>query len=183
MRIEITAETWNKIMNMGKQLSSTDGARPVLQGIHIVCDDTGACRAESVDGYVGGTLKFHAHGVNYVSGECLIPVQACRKYGRYNPALITIDSDGENVTFSDYNGSMTVKEINGNYLDMQRVYPTAEPAATVYINPAYLEKILKACKGEKLVKVEFRRGIDPVRIATAEYNMLCLPVRSDEKEW
>ena len=87
------------------------------------------------------------------------------------------------MTFSDYNGSATTKAIRGEYLDLPRVYPTTEPVATVYLNPAYIEKILKACKGEKLVKVELRGGLSPGRIATEEFNMLCLPVRSDEKEW
>lgn len=183
MRIEITAEIFNQIMTMGKQLVSGDSCREVLQGIHIVCNENGECRAEACDGYIGGTLNFRANGDNFVPGESLFHAQACRKYGLYNPAMITIESDGDNVTFTDYNGSMTTREIHGNYLDMQRVYPTTEAAATVYLNPAYLEKILKACKGEKLVKVEFRRGIDPVRIATADFNMLVLPVRSDEKEW
>lgn len=183
MRIDITAETWNKIMIMGKQLASGDTSRPVLQGIHIVCDESGVCRAEACDGYTGGTLNFRAVNDNFVPGECLIHPQACRKYGRYESPVITLESDGGNVTFTDYNGSMTTRAINGDYLDMPRVYPTSDPAGVVYINPAYLEKILKACKGEKLVKVEFRRGIDPVRIATADFNMLVLPVRSDGKDW
>lgn len=183
MRIEITAETWNKIMNMGKQIASGDGCREALRGIHITCDESGACRAEACDGYVGGTLIFQACGDNFAPGECLIYPQAVRKYGRHENPIITIESDGGMVTFSDHGGSMTTREIRCNYLDMQRVYPTTEPAATVYFNPAYLEKILKACKGENLVKVEFRRGIDPVRIATANFNMLVLPVRTEEKEW
>lgn len=183
MRIDVTAEIFNQVMNMGKHIASGDACRKVLQCIHIVCDDSGACRAEACDGYVGSTLKFHTANDNFVPGECLIMPQACRKYGRYESPVITIESDGDNVTFSDYNGSATTKAIRGEYLDLPRVYPTTEPAATVYLNPAYIEKILKACKGEKLVKVEFRRDIDPVRIATEDFNMLCLPVRSDEKEW
>lgn len=183
MRIDIMAETWNQIMNMGKHVASGDTSRPVLQGVHIVCDESGACRAEACDGYLGGTLQFRAVNDNFAPGECLIMPQAVRKYGRYESPVITLESDGRNVTFTDYNGNMTTKAIPGDYLDLPRVYPTTEPAATVYLNPANLEKILKACKGEKLVKVEFRRAIDPVRIATADFNMLLLPVRSDEKEW
>ena len=187
MRIFLNADQYNQIMTMAKNCADQGGTRPVLNGIHFVCDEQGNARAEVCDGYVGGTFSWDvvALGTDYQPGECIIMPQAPVKCSRFENPFMIIESDEKTARIMHGGTVTTVQCIAGNYLDLPRVYPTSEPVQTIYLNPDYLEKVLKAVKNKhnKLVKMEIRGPLQAVRIATADCNMLCLPVRSDEKEW
>lgn len=187
MRIFLNVDQYNQIMTMAKNCADHGGMRPALNGIHFVCDDQAHARAEVCDGCVGGTFSWDviACGTDYRPGECIITPQAPIKCSRYGSQLVIIESDGKTAKITHGSTSTVVQLIDGNYLDLPRVYPTSEPVQTLYLNPDYLEKVLKAVKNKnnKLVKMEIRGPLQALRIATADCNMLCLPVRSDEKGW
>ena len=187
MRIMLHTEQFNQIMTMGKNIIRANENREAMRGVHIVCNESGECRAEVCNGYTGGTYKFTvaAHAEGYEAGECLIPLQPVRKVNARENPLMCLECDGKNATVTDWHGATTFPTINAEYLDMQRVYPTSEPVQTVYLNPAYLAEVLKACKvaGGSMVKMEIRAGLAPVRITNGMHNMLVLPVRHPGNDW
>lgn len=187
MRIMLHTEQFNQIMNMAKNIIRANENREALRGVHLVCDETGHCRAEVCNGFTGGTYTFNSatHAEGYEAGECIIPLQPVRKCNARENPLVTIATNGKTVQIIDYKGITSLYPIDAQYLDMQRVYPTTEPVQTVYLNPAYLAEVLKACKisGGSMVKMEIRGGLAPVRITNGVHNMLVLPVRHPGNDW
>lgn len=137
-----------------------------LNGIHVVCDDSGVVTLEASDGYAGMILENMQHMFNIAPNTdvilCRVSLDnALKMFGPKATPTLSINNDGARL------GEHTVTLIDGRYPDIRRALRVDSSAKCNEIGFDF-EILATACKACALVSHEFqlKGGIFKVRDAS-----------------
>jgi len=173
MTITMSYQEYNRMQEFAKQFAARKGGtRPILEYIKIsISGDT--VEAEALDGYKGGIIRLAATEVEG-DGNILLPVTSKLKRA---DIFATIVDAGDGVEITTATGTMIYKKPYGEYFDTSKIYPEDPPSEVIGFNPVLLSDALKAFKGEKAVRIEYRGALKPLIIKSSTAQALVLPVR------
>ncbi len=177
MNITMSYEEYNKMQDFAKQfVARKGGTRPILEYIKLtITGDT--VKAEALDGYKGGYIMLNLSDSDG-DGEILLPVTS--KLKRSDVFAVITDTEKE-IEIRTATGASIYRKPEGEFFDTSKVYPEDEPAEVFGFDPVLLSSALKAFKGEKAVKIEYRGALKPLIIKSDTAKALVLPVRLSQK--
>lgn len=147
MQIKTTVENLNLIFKTCKNFISKQGnGRPIYQTIQLKSIGNDICQASALDGYRAVTLTIEVTEADV--GEMCIPVIKTPKDG-----IVIISDTGDEILFDFLTEKQIVRKIDGEFMDMEKAFPTQEPELSVGFNPKYLSDALSCFKD--LVQLDF----------------------------
>lgn len=179
LTIKLFGEDFNRIMRGCGASLSKDSVRKCLQHIEISHDGDGIGYATSLDGYVMNQVSFPCAGDE---GKFLMPL--------YRPvsrkAEVTITADGEHVSVSDGETTITKRMLQDRDLDRRKICEGRMQKETRYVismDQSLLQKALKACEGTtRRIDLEFAEELDGVIIRGYKSCSMVLPMRVDREK-
>ena len=173
MTITMSYDEYNKMQEFAKQFAAKKGVtRPILEYIKLtITGDT--AKAEALDGYKAGYIILELNS-SEGDGEILLPVT---KKLKKSDVFATITELGEEIEIRTATGASIYRKPEGEFFDTSKVYPEDEPAEVFGFDPILLSDALKAFKGKKAVKIEYRGALKPLIIKSDTAKALVLPVR------
>ena len=178
MTITMSYDEYNKMQEFAKQFAAKKGGtRPILEYIRLtITGDT--AKAEALDGYKAGYITLSIDDCK-AEGEILLPVT---KKLKKSDSFAAITNLGDEIEIRTATGATIYKKPEGEFFDTSKIYPEDEPAEIFAFNPNLLSDALKAFKGEKAVKIEYRGALKPLIIKSSTAQALALPLRLPQKE-
>lgn len=179
LTIKLFGEDFNRIMRGCGASLSKDSVRKYLQQIEISHDGDGIGYATSLDGYVMNQVSFPCAGDE---GKFLMPL--------YRPvsrkAEVTITADGEHVSVSDGETTITRLMLKDKDLDRRKICENRlkkETRYTISVDHAFLQKALKACEGTThRIDLEFAEELDGIIVRGYKSCSMVLPIRVDRRK-
>ena len=173
MTITMSYKEYNKMQDFCKQFTVKKGVtRPILEYIRLtITGDT--AKAEALDGYKVGYIMLDLSSSER-DGEILLPIT---KKLKKSDSFAAITDLGNEIEIRTATGASIYKKPEGEFFDTSKVYPEDEPAEVFGFNPVLLSDALKAFKGEKAVKIEYRGASKPLIIKSSTAQALVMPVK------
>ena len=173
MIITMNYEEYNKMQGFAKQFAAKKGGTsPILEYIKLtITGDT--AKAEALDGYKAGYITLSINDCN-AEGEMLLPITS--KLKKSDVFAVITDMEKE-IEIRTATGASIYRKPEGDFFDTSKVYPEDEPTEVFGFDPVLLSDALKAFKGEKAVKIEYRGTLKPLMIKSSTAQALVLPVR------
>lgn len=173
MNITMDYREYNEMQEFAKQFSAKPGGvRPILEYIKLtITGDT--AKAEALDGYKAGYIILLIDDCK-TEGEMLLPVTSKLKKSDVYAVITELEKEIEIKTAT---GARIYRKPEGGFPNTSDFYPKDEPAEVFGFNPSLLADALKAFKGEKAVKIEYRGALRPIVIKSDTAQALVLPVR------
>lgn len=173
MTITMDYQEYNKMQEFAKQFAAkAGGVRPILEYIKVtITGDT--AKAEVLDGYKAGYIHLNLSN-NEGDGEILLPVTS--KLKKSDVFAVITESEKE-IEIRTATGASIYRKPEGEFVHTSEFYPQDDPAEVFGFNPSLLADALKAFKGEKVVKIEYRGALRPLVIKSSTAQALVLPVR------
>lgn len=174
MTITMSYEEYNRMQEFAKQFAAkTGGTIPILEYIKLtITGDT--AKAEALDGYKAGYIMLNLTN-SEGDGTILLPITS--KLKRSDVFAVITESEKE-IEIRTATGASVYRKPEGEFVNTSNIYPQDEPVEVFNFNPVLLSDALKAFKGEKVVKIEYRGASKPliVKSGTATAQALILPV-------
>lgn len=176
MTITMSYEEYNKMQDFAKQfVAKAGGTRPILEYIKLtITGDT--AKAEALDGYKAGYIMLNLSN-SEGDGEILLPVTS--KLKKSDVFAVITESEKE-IEIRTATGASIYRKPEGKFFKTADIYPQDEPAEVFGYDPVLLSDALKAFRGEKVVKIEYRGALKPLIIKGSTAQALVLPVRLEE---
>ncbi len=173
MTITMSWEEYNKMQEFAKQfVAKKGGPRPILEYIKLtITGDT--VKAEALDGYKGGYIMLNLRNSDG-DGTILLPVTSKLKQ---SDVFATITELEKEIEIRTATGASIYKKPKEEFPDISGIYPDDEAAEVFGFDPNLLADALKAFKGEKKVKIEYRGALKPLVIKSDTAQALVMPVR------
>jgi DNA polymerase III sliding clamp (beta) subunit (PCNA family) len=173
MTITMSYEEYNRMQEFAKQfVAKKGGTRPILEYIKLTyVGDT--AKAEALDGYKAGYITLSINDCK-AEGEMLLPITS--KLKRSDVFAVITDMDKE-IEIRTATGASIYRKPEGEFFNTSKIYPEDEPAEVFGVDPFLLSDALKAFKGEKAVKIEYRGALKPLIIKSSTAQALVLPIR------
>lgn len=173
MTITMDYQEYNKMQEFAKQFAAkAGGVHPILEHIKVtITGDT--AKAEALDGYKAGYITLLIDDCK-TEGEMLLPVTS--KLKKSDGFAVITESEKE-IEIRTATGASIYRKPEGGFPNTSEFYPKDEPAEIFGFNPSLLADALKAFKGEKAVKIEYRGALRPLVIKSNTAQALVLPVR------
>ncbi len=173
MTITMNYEEYNKMQEFAKQfVAKKGGTRPILEYIKLtVTGDT--AKAEALDGYKAGYIMLYLSN-SEGDGTILLPITS--KLKKSDVFAVITDMEKE-IEIRTATGASIYRKPEGEFFNTSDIYPQDEPAEVFGFDPVLLSDALKAFKGEKAVKIEYRGALKPLIIKGSTAQALILPVR------
>jgi DNA polymerase III sliding clamp (beta) subunit (PCNA family) len=173
MTITMDYQEYNKMQEFAKQFAARKGeTRPILEYIKLtITGDT--ARAEALDGYKAGYITLSINDCK-AEGEMVLPITS--KLKKSDVFAVITDMEKE-IEIRTATGASIYRKPEGEFFNTSRIYPEDEPAEVFGFDPVLLSDALKAFKGEKAVKIEYRGALKPLIIKSDTAKALVLPVR------
>ena len=173
MTITMSYDEYNKMQDFAKQFAAKKGGtRPILEYIRLtITGDT--AKAEALDGYKAGYIILDLSSSER-DGEILLPIT---KKLKKSDVFAVITDLGNEIEIRTATGASIYRKPDGEFFDTSKVYPQDEPAEVFGFDPVLLSDALKAFKGEKAVKIEYRGALKPLIIKSDTAQALVLPIR------
>lgn len=173
MTITMSYEEYNKMQDFAKQFAAKKGGtRPILEYIKLtITGDT--AKAEALDGYKAGYIMLNLNN-SEEDGTILLPVT---KKLKKSDSFAAITDLGNEIEIRTATGASIYRKPEGEFFNTSKVYPEDEPAEVFGFDPVLLSDALKAFKGEKVVKIEYRGALKPLIIKSSTAQALVMPVR------
>jgi DNA polymerase III sliding clamp (beta) subunit (PCNA family) len=173
MTITMRYQEYNKMQEFAKQFAAkAGGTRPILEYIKLTITGYTA-KAEALDGYKAGYIMLNLSN-SEGDGEILLPVTSKLKKSDVFAAITELEKEIEIRTAT---GASIYRLPKGEFFKTADIYPQDEPAEVFVFNPVLLSDALKAFKGEKAVKIEYRGALKPLIIKSSTAQALILPMR------
>ena len=178
MAITMSYDEYNKMQNFAKQFAAKKGeTRPILEYIKLtITGDT--AKAEALDGYKAGYIILELSSSER-DGEMLLPITSKLKKSDVFAAITDL---GDEIEIRTATGASIYRKPEGEFFDTSKVYPEDDPAEVFGFDPVLLSDALKAFKGKKAVKIEYRGALEPLIIKSDTAKALVLPLRLAQKE-
>lgn len=172
MTITMSYKEYNKMQDFAKQFAAkAGGTRPILEYIKLTfVGDT--AKAEALDGYKAGYITISLSS-SAGEGEILLPIT---KKLKKSDIFADITDMGNEIEIRTATGASIYRKPDSEFYDTSRIYPEDEPAEVFAFNPVLLAEALKAFKGERVVKIEYRGALQPLVIKSDRAKALVLPV-------
>lgn len=173
MTITMSYDEYNKMQDFTKQFAAkAGGTRPILEYIKVtIAGDT--AKAEALDGYKAGYIHLNLSN-SEGDGELLLPITS--KLKKSDVFAVVTESEKE-LEIRTATGASIYRKPEGEFFNTSNIYPQDEPAEVFGFDPSLLADALKAFKGEKAVKIEYRGALKPLIIKSSTAQALVLPVR------
>ena len=173
MTITMRYEEYNRMQEFAKQFAAkAGGSRPILEYINLtITGDT--AKAEALDGYKAGHIMLSLSD-SEGDGAMLLPITGKLKKSDVFAAITESEKEIEIRTAT---GASIYRKPEGEFFNTSNIYPQDEPAEVFGFDPVLLSDALKAFKGEKAVKIEYRGALKPLIIKSSTAQALVLPVR------
>jgi len=173
MTITMSYEEYNRMQEFAKQfVAKKGGIRPILEYIKLTyVGDT--AKAEALDGYKAGYITLSINDCK-AEGEILLPITS--KLKKSDVFAVITDMEKE-IEIRTATGASIYRKPEGEFFNTSDIYPQDEPAEVFGFDPVLLSDALKAFKGEKAVKIEYRGALKPLIIKSSTAHALILPVR------
>ncbi len=176
MIITMNYEEYNKMQEFAKQFAAkAGGIRPILEYIKLTVTGNTA-KAEALDGYKAGYIMLNLSN-SEGDGTILLPVT--KKLKKSDVFAVITESEKE-IEIRTATGASIYRKPEGDFFDTSKIYPEEEPAEIFGFNPILLSDALKAFKGEKRVKIEYRGALKPLVIKSDTAQALVMPVKLSE---
>ena len=173
MTITMSYDEYNKMQDFAKQFAAKPGGpRPLLGYIKLtILKDT--AKAEALDGYKAGYIALSINDCN-TEGEMLLPITS--KLKKSDVFAVITESEKE-IEIRTATGASIYRKPEGEFFNTSNIYPQDEPAEVFGFDPILLSDALKAFKGEKMVKIEYRGALKPLIIKGSTAQALVLPMK------
>ena len=173
MTITMSYEEYNKMQEFAKQfVAKKGGIRPILEHIKLtITGDT--AKAEALDGYKAGYIMLNLTN-SEGDGAILLPITS--KLKKSDEFAVITESKKE-IEIRTATEASIYRKPEGEFFNTSNSYPEDEPAEVFAFNPVLLSDALKAFKGEKAVKIEYRGALKPLIVKSNTAQALILPVR------
>jgi DNA polymerase III sliding clamp (beta) subunit (PCNA family) len=173
MTITMNYEEYNKMQDFAKQfVAKKGGIRPILEYIKLTVTGNTA-KAEALDGYKAGYIMLDLNN-SEGNGTILLPVTSKLKKSDVFAVITELEKEIEIRTAT---GASIYRKPEGEFFDTSKVYPEDEPTGVFGFDPILLSDALKAFKGEKAVKIEYRGALKPLVIKSSTAKALVLPMK------
>lgn len=171
MNFTMDYQEYNKMQEFAKQFTAkAGGVHPILEHIKVtITGDT--AKAEALDGYKAGQITLLIDDCK-TEGEMLLPVTSKLKKSDVYAVITELEKEIEIRTAT---GASIYRKPEGEFVHTSEFYPKDEPAEIFGFNPSLLADALKAFKGEKVVKIEYRGTLRPLVIKSSTAQALVLP--------
>ena len=173
MTITMKYDEYNKMQEFAKQFAARKGGtRPILEHIKLTfVGDT--AKAEALDGYKAGYITLSINDCK-AEGEMLLPITS--KLKKSDVFAVITESEKE-IEIRTATGASIYRKPEGEFFNTSKTYPEDPPSEVFGFDPILLSDALKAFKGEKAVKIEYRGALKPLIIKSSTAQALVLPVR------
>lgn len=173
MSITMDYQEYNKMQEFAKQFTAkAGGVHPNLEYIKVtITGDT--AKAEALDGYKAGYIHLDLSNSDE-DGILLLPVTSKLKKSDAYAVITELEKEIEIRTAT---GASIYRKPKEGFPNTSEFYPQDEPAEVFGFNPSLLADALKAFKGEKVIKIEYRGALKPLVIKSCTAQALVLPVR------
>ena len=173
MTITMSYDEYNKMQDFAKQFAAkAGGTRPILEYIKLTfAGDT--AKAEALDSYKAGYIMLSLSN-SEGDGTMLLPTTG--KLKKSDVFAVITESEKE-IEIRTATGASIYRKVEGEFFDTSKIYPQDEPQQIFGFDPSLLADALKAFKGEKAVKIEYRGALKPLIIKSSTAQALVLPVR------
>ncbi len=163
-------DSFKAIMKACKPFISKDNARPILQTIKLNCSD-GYCIASACDGFKLINFKVPCSADN---GVLCIPIIKTPTKGTQ---VIITDNEKE-ITFDFITEKQVVKKFEGEFPNVEKVFPEGEPNFRIGFDPKRLKDALDGFTGDTYIEVNFFGETNGVIIKNRiDKQALVLPMR------
>lgn len=177
MTITMSYQEYNRMQDFAKQFAAkAGGINPILEYIKLTFDGDTA-KAEALDGYKAGYITLSINDCK-TEGEMLLPVTSKLKKSDVFANITDMEKEIEIRTAT---GARTYRKPEGEFFNTSNILPQDEPAEVFGFNPILLADALKAFKGEKAVKIEYRGALKPLIVKSSTAQALILPVRLSQE--
>ena len=173
MTITMSYQEYNRMQEFAKQFAAKAGGTiPILEHIKLtITGDT--AKAEALDGYKAGYIMLNLSD-SEGDGTILLPITS--KLKKSDVFAVITDMEKE-IEIRTATGASIYRKPEGEFFNTSKVYPEDEPAEVFGFDPILLSDALKAFKGEKAVKIEYRGALKPLIIKSDTAKALVLPLR------
>lgn len=176
MTITMSYKEYNRMQKFAKQfVAKAGGTWPILEYIKLTITGNTA-KAEALDEYKAGYIMLNLSNSER-DGEMLLPIT--KKLKKSDVFAVITDME-KGIEIRTATGTSTYRKPEGEFFDTSKIYPEDEPAEVFGFNPIFLSDALKAFKGEKKVKIEYRGALKPLVIKSDTAQALVMPVRLPE---
>ena len=173
MTITMDYKEYNRMQDFTKQFAAkAGGTRSILEYIRLTITGNTA-KAEALDGYKAGYIMLDLSN-SEGDGTILLPVT---KKLKKSDSFAAITDLGNEIEIRTATGASIYRKPQGEFFDTSKVYPEDEPAEVFGFDPVLLSEALKAFKGKKAVKIEYRGALKPLIIKSDTAKALVLPIR------
>lgn len=167
-------QEYNRMQKFTKRFAAKVGGTrpPILEYIKLTfVGDT--AKAEALDGHKAGYITLSINDCK-AEGEILLPITS--KLKKSDVFAIITDMEKE-IEIRTATRASIYRKPEGEFYNTSDIFPQDEPAEVFGFNPVLLSDALKAFKGEKAVKIEYRETSKPLIIKGSTAKALVLPVR------
>lgn len=173
MTITMSYEEYNRMQEFAKQfVAKKGGTRPILEYIKLTYVG-GTAKAEALDGYKAGCITLSINDCK-AEGEMLLPITSKLKRSDVFAVITYMEKEIEIRTAT---GASIYRKPEGEFFNTSKIYPEDEPAEVFGYDPVLLSDALKAFKGEKKVKIEYRGALKPLIIKSDTARAVVMPMR------
>lgn len=146
LKITMSVSNLKEILKACKNYVSKDNYRPMLQAIQLNCIN-GTCKATAVDGHKMMTICVPYEGDE---GTMYIPVIKPPK----GTKVIISDLDSE-IMFDFLTEKQVVKKFEGEFPNVEKVFPEGEPNFRIGFDPKLLKDALDGFSDSTCVEIKF----------------------------
>ena len=169
MKITMSVSNLKEIFKACKNYVSKDNYRPMLQAIKLNCTN-GTCEATALDGFKMITICVPYEGDE---GTMYIPIIKPPK----GTKVIISDLDSE-IMFDFLTEKQVVKKFEGEFPNVEKVFPEGEPNFRIGFDPKLLKDALDGFTGDTYIEVNFFGETNGVIIKNRiDKQALVLPMR------
>ena len=173
MTVAMSYQEYNRMQEFAKHFTAkAGGTRPILEHIKLtITGDT--AKAEALDGYKAGYIMLNLNN-SEGDGTILLPITS--KLKKSDVFAVITESEKE-IEIRTATGASIYRKPEGEFFNTSKIYPEDPPSEVFGFDPVLLSDALKAFKGEKAVKIEYRGALKPLIIKSSTAQALVLPVR------
>ena len=175
-------DVFNRMKNI---VVKNDEGKPVFKGVHLIAAPDGL-PAEAVDGYklctIANNLKTAPKTYcDFVIEPFTVPKAENTVF--VGTAEVTVNEKTVDFNFPSSGATKTVRQFEGNFLDVAQALPEGNPDLQINLNPDYLLGAVKATKAYRKEKKPITLNIfgkDPLAVCAISCDARCcmvLPVR------
>lgn len=171
MKIILKVIDLKKVFKFCKNFVASNTIKPIQTLVHLECEN-GICKACAIDGYKACIKNVSCEGDN---GVMNIPIINLPKIPDENE--VSISDDGKYITFDFQSEKRMFRKIEGEFLNIEKFFPTRETVFRISFEPKLLIKALKSYENERHIDMEFFGELNALKIIGADSKSLVLPIR------